>query len=176
GANRHLAMQGGMLGGVADATTGFERRRREVEPVHQGLARGGREDPGEDAQGGRLAGAVRSQEPHHLPAHDPKRDVPDDRATAEALGEAPGFDHPTASRTGCCSTAPTRRAERKRGRTTFTQAGTSTSPPKVLNTIRSASSSPTSAENVRSENPQKSGPASMVVAVKMIALPVVAVA
>src|SRR4029077_6679056 len=117
-------------------------------------------------------------EPHHLATRDAQRDRVDGRAASEPLGEVPGLDHPTASCAGCCS--PTarsgRRALRKRGRTTFTHAGTSTSPPKVLNTMRSASSRPISAWNLRFENHQKIVPASIVVAVKMMALPVVAVA
>src|SRR5262249_20691140 len=140
------------------------------------LAAGRREDPRQHAQGGRLAGAVRSQESHHLAARDVQRDSIDGRAPAESLGEVPGLDHPTASCAGSPSTARTGRCVRNRGRTTFIHAGTRTSPPKVLKTISSASRRPISAWNFRLENHQKMVPASIVVAVKMMAFPVVAVA
>src|SRR5581483_190113 len=100
----------------------------------------------------------------------------DGDAPAEPLAESVGDDHPTASRTASRSGAERRRSVRKRGCRILTQAGTMTSPPNVLNSMSSARRSPISAWNLSAENHQKIVPATIVVAVKMIALPVVAVA
>src|SRR5207247_10636796 len=124
-----------------------------------------------EAERGRLPRAVRAEESHHLPARDAERDVLHGGAAAEPLGELPGLDHPTASRTGSRSGAPVRRRRRKRGRMIFIQAGTMTSPPKVLNTMSSARRSPISAWNFRSENHQKIMLATIVVAVRLAAGP-----
>ena len=98
GAHRHLAVERGPLGRVADQAARRERRRGEVVPVDERLARGRREDARQHAERRRLAGAVRAEEPDHLAARDVEGDVVDGGASAEALGEVPGLDHPTASR------------------------------------------------------------------------------
>src|SRR5439155_5490473 len=173
--DRHLAEQRRTLRRVAKPAARRERARDHVEAVDQRLARGRREDAGEEPDRGRLAGAVRAEEAHDLADLDREGHAVDGGAGAEALGQLLGDDHPTASRSGTRST-PRRRSVRKRGFRIFTQAGTITRPPKVLNSMRSASRRPISAWNLRAENHQKMVPATIVVAVKMIALPVVAVA
>src|SRR5262249_46811230 len=151
-----------------------ERLALEVEVVDERAPGVGWKDAREDAERRRLAGAVRTEQAHDLAACDAKPDPVDGGAAAEALGELPGLDQATAA--CAASVVAGTRSVRNRGRTTLIHAGTSTSPPKVLKIIRRASRRPISAWNFRSENHQKRVPASMVVAVKMIALPVVAVA
>jgi len=77
---------------------------------------------------------------------------------------------PDASRSRATSRA------HSRGRMVLTSAGTTTRPPTQLKTISSVSRRPISAWNLRSDSHQKAVPAIIVVAVKRMALPVVAVA
>src|SRR5262249_38017207 len=162
--DRHVGMPGRRLGDVAETPARRDPASCEAEAVDACLTGVGGEHAGEDAERRRLAGAVRAEETRDLAARDVQRDAVDGGAPAEALGELPRLDQATAARAGAVVAGAGRRV-RNAGRTTLIQAGTSTSPPKVLKTMRSARRSPISAWNLRSENHQKIVPASMVVAV-----------
>jgi hypothetical protein len=63
----------------------------------------GRDPAEEQAQKRGLAATVRPDDPDAVPAHDPGREVPDQRPVSEAPGDALGLDHEAATgRIGGC--------------------------------------------------------------------------
>src|SRR5207244_8207205 len=83
----------GRLGDVADAPLDFERLRHDVEARHDRPAVPGSQHAGEDPDGGRLAGAVRSEEPENLAGLDAKIQIVYRGLALVALRQVLGDDH-----------------------------------------------------------------------------------
>ncbi len=82
----------GVLAGEADQTAHGVGIGADVVAEHARLAGVGRQQRGEDADGGGLAGAVGSEDPVHRPCGDGQVQPVDGAGLAERLGEAPGLD------------------------------------------------------------------------------------
>src|SRR6185437_13053598 len=82
----------GLLRQVADAETGAPVHRQigDVVPVEADRADIGGDEPGDDIEAGRLAGAVRTEQPDRLAALHGDADVAQHRTLAKALAEAGG--------------------------------------------------------------------------------------
>src|SRR5205807_1386592 len=89
----HLGVERAVLRHVADAASDFERVPEDVKAVDGGGAGGGGQEAGEDAHGGRLAGAVGPEEADHTAARHVEGDVADGGVVAEKLGQLVDVDH-----------------------------------------------------------------------------------
>ena len=87
----------GVASGSSAVAALVDAADREVgaEPDHAGV---GRQLAGQQAQQRGLAAAVRADDADAIAAHDAGREIPDDRAIAEALGDRQRFDHQPAAR------------------------------------------------------------------------------
>src|SRR5439155_13194801 len=81
------------LGQVADVLADLVGLRHHVVAGDLGHAAGGGQVAGEDAHGGRLAGAVGAEKAHDLAAADLEADAVDGQHGAEVLGEVLDADH-----------------------------------------------------------------------------------
>src|SRR5262249_27748844 len=89
----HLRVQRAVLRHVADAPPDLDRLPEDVQAVDGGLAGGGRHVAGQDAHGGRFAGAVGAEEAHDLAARHVEGYLPDGRVIAVVLGEVAYVNH-----------------------------------------------------------------------------------
>ena len=88
-----LAVQRHGLGQVADPTPDLHRLAQDVEARDARRAGRGGQVARQHAHGGRLARAIRPEEPDDLPSLDAEADVVDRTQGAEAAGEVLDFDH-----------------------------------------------------------------------------------
>src|SRR3989441_10020546 len=65
--HRHVVVEGRALGQVADAAADLARLREDIEALDPDRAAGRRQEAGDDAHGGGLAGAVGAEEAEDLP-------------------------------------------------------------------------------------------------------------
>src|SRR5690348_14250413 len=89
---RDLAVQSEVARQVAGAAADLERAGRDVAAEDVCPAAGGADQPQEHAHGGRLAGAVRPQEPEDLARLDVELQVEHATSLAEVLGESADLD------------------------------------------------------------------------------------
>src|SRR5262249_23645408 len=83
----HFPVQRAVLRHVADSPADFDGLPEDVKSVDGGFARGSGEVAGEDAHGGRFAGAVGSQEADNLPGGDVEGNVLHGGIIAVVLGQ-----------------------------------------------------------------------------------------
>jgi hypothetical protein len=99
---------------VAGADLGEPVRVTGRAPVHPGPARGGHDQPKQDAQRGRLARAVRAEEAEHLAGADVQIQPVKRGHAAVSFGQALAPDHAGHARVYRRRAAPGRRSQQRR--------------------------------------------------------------
>ena len=89
----HVGIEGRCFRQVARSAFGFDRLIEHIEPGDHGLALRSGHVARQDAHRGRLAGAVRTQEPENLAALDAEADVVDGRDPAVLFREVLNLNH-----------------------------------------------------------------------------------
>src|SRR5262245_42279599 len=89
----HLGVKRTVLRHVADAAADLEGVPEDVETVDGGGAGGGRQEAGEDAHGGRLAGAVGAKEADDAATRHVEGDITNGGVIAVELGELFDVNH-----------------------------------------------------------------------------------
>ena len=89
----HVGVARRVLGQVADQPLRRQRVLQHVVAADRDPSRGRRDEPGDHAHGGGLAGAVGPEEAQHFAALDRERDVVHRELRAERLHQVLDFDH-----------------------------------------------------------------------------------
>ena len=89
----HVGIERRILGQVADAALHLERLLEDVEAGDLGGAGSGGQEAGQDAHGGRLAGAVAAQKAQDFALGNVEGDVVERDEVSVTLGQIADFDH-----------------------------------------------------------------------------------
>src|SRR5262249_17438734 len=89
----HVVVEWRVLGQIADAAPDLGGLLEDVEAAHANGARGGRQEPGDDTEGGGLAGAVWTEEAEDLSRMGGEGEVLDRCEVAVPFAQVRDFDH-----------------------------------------------------------------------------------